>query len=30
MMGLLKEPERYRAGINIVGVTDIELMYTIG
>jgi len=30
MMGLLKEPDLYRAGINIVGVTDIELMYTIG
>jgi dipeptidyl aminopeptidase/acylaminoacyl peptidase len=30
MMGLLKEPELYKAGINIVGVTDIELMYTIG
>lgn len=30
MMGLLKEPELYQAGINIVGVTDIEMMYTIG
>lgn len=30
MMGLLKEPELYKAGINWVGVTDIELMYTIG
>ena len=30
MMGLLKEPELYKAGINIVGVTDISLMYTIG
>lgn len=29
MMGLVKEPELYRAGINWVGVTDIELMYTI-
>lgn len=30
MMGLLKEPELYRAGINWVGVTDINLMYDIG
>jgi len=30
MMGLVKEPELYRAGINWVGVTDIELMYSIG
>lgn len=30
MMGLVKEPELYKAGINWVGVTDIELMYTIG
>lgn len=30
MMGLVKEPDLYRAGINIVGVTDIELMYDIG
>ena len=30
MMGLVKEPDLYRAGINIVGVTDIELMYSIG
>ena len=30
MMGLVKEPELYRAGINIVGVTDIGLMYEIG
>jgi dipeptidyl aminopeptidase/acylaminoacyl peptidase len=29
MMGLVKEPNLYRAGINWVGVTDIELMYTI-
>jgi dipeptidyl aminopeptidase/acylaminoacyl peptidase len=29
MMGLLKEPDLYKAGINIVGVTDIGLMYTI-
>jgi len=30
MMGLVKEPELYKAGVNWVGVTDIELMYTIG
>jgi dipeptidyl aminopeptidase/acylaminoacyl peptidase len=30
MMGLLKEPALYKAGINIVGVTDIALMYEIG
>jgi dienelactone hydrolase len=30
MMGLLKEPGLYKAGINTVGVTDIELLYTIG
>jgi dipeptidyl aminopeptidase/acylaminoacyl peptidase len=30
MMGLVKEPELYRAGINWVGVTDIELMYQVG
>lgn len=30
MMGLVKEPELYRAGINWVGVTDIGLMYEIG
>jgi dipeptidyl aminopeptidase/acylaminoacyl peptidase len=30
MMGLVKEPELYKAGINIVGVTDIAMMYTIG
>lgn len=30
MMGLLKEPDLYRAGINIVGVTDIALMYEVG
>lgn len=29
MMGLVKEPDLYRAGINWVGVTDIDLMYTI-
>jgi len=30
MMGLVKEPELYKAGINWVGVTDIDLMYSIG
>lgn len=30
MMGLVKEPNLYKAGVNFVGVTDIELMYTIG
>ncbi|PWF42500.1 alpha/beta hydrolase family protein [Massilia glaciei] len=30
MMGLAKEPELYKAGINWIGVTDIEMMYTIG
>ena len=30
MMGLIKEPALYRAGINWVGVTDIDLMYDIG
>jgi len=30
MMGLVKEPDLYKAGINWVGVTDIELMYDIG
>ena len=29
MMGLVKEPNLYRAGINWVGVTDIDLMYSI-
>jgi len=29
MMGLVKEPDLYRAGINWVGVTDIDLWYTI-
>lgn len=29
MMGLVKEPDLYRAGINWVGVTDIDLMYSI-
>lgn len=30
MMGLVKEPNLYRAGINWVGVTDINLMYDVG
>lgn len=30
MMGLVKEPDLYRAGINWVGVTDIDLMYDVG
>jgi len=30
MMGLVKEPKLYKAGVNFVGVTDIEMMYTIG
>jgi dipeptidyl aminopeptidase/acylaminoacyl peptidase len=30
MMGLVKEPDLYRAGINWVGVTDIDLLYTVG
>jgi len=30
MMGLVKEPELYRAGINWVGVTDIAMMYEVG
>jgi dipeptidyl aminopeptidase/acylaminoacyl peptidase len=29
MMGLVKEPDLYRAGINWVGVTDIELIYDV-
>ncbi len=29
LMGLIRYPELYRCGINWVGVTDIELMYTI-
>jgi dipeptidyl aminopeptidase/acylaminoacyl peptidase len=28
LMGLLRDPDLYRCGINWVGVTDIELMYT--
>jgi dipeptidyl aminopeptidase/acylaminoacyl peptidase len=30
MMGLVKEPSLFKAGLNFVGVTDIELLYTIG
>ncbi len=30
MMGLAKEPELYKVGVNWVGVTDIPLMYSIG
>ena len=30
MMGLIKEPDLYKAGVNFVGVTDIALRYTIG
>lgn len=30
MMGLVKEPDLYRAGINWVGLTDIDLWYDIG
>jgi dipeptidyl aminopeptidase/acylaminoacyl peptidase len=30
MMGLVKEPELFKAGLNFVGVTDIGLMYSIG
>lgn len=30
MMGLVKEPTLYKAGVNFVGVTDIAMMYTIG
>lgn len=29
MMGLVKEPDLYRAGINWVGVTDVGLMYSV-
>jgi len=29
MMGLVKDPAFYRAGINWVGVTDIDLMYSV-
>ncbi len=30
LMGLVKEPELFRCGVNWVGVTDIDLMYTVG
>ena len=30
LMGLAKEPQRYRCGFEWVGVTDVELMYSIG
>jgi dipeptidyl aminopeptidase/acylaminoacyl peptidase len=30
LMGLVREPNLYRCGISIVGVTDLELMYTEG
>jgi dipeptidyl aminopeptidase/acylaminoacyl peptidase len=29
MMGLARDPERYRCGINYVGVTDISLMFSV-
>lgn len=29
MMGLVKDPDLYRCGINYVGVTDIKLMYDV-
>ncbi|MBB2488270.1 prolyl oligopeptidase family serine peptidase, partial [Mitsuaria sp. WAJ17] len=29
LMGLIKQPELYRCGINWVGVTDIDLLYSI-
>jgi dipeptidyl aminopeptidase/acylaminoacyl peptidase len=29
LMGLAKEPDLYRCGVNWVGVTDIELMYSV-
>jgi dipeptidyl aminopeptidase/acylaminoacyl peptidase len=29
LMGLIKDPDLYRCGINWVGVTDINLMYTV-
>lgn len=29
LMGLIKHPDKYKCGINWVGVSDIELMYTI-
>ena len=30
MMGLIKEPELYRCGINWVGVSDPQLLYSVG
>lgn len=30
MMGLVKEPDLYRAGVNWMGITDIGLMYSRG
>ena len=29
MMGLARDPDRFRCGINVVGVTDITLMFTV-
>lgn len=29
MMGLARNPERYRCGVNYVGVTDIDLMFSV-
>ncbi|HVE49931.1 MAG TPA: S9 family peptidase [Casimicrobiaceae bacterium] len=29
MMGLARDPDRYRCGINYVGVTDIALLFTV-
>ena len=29
LMGLVKDPDLYKCGINWVGVTDIEMMYTV-
>jgi dipeptidyl aminopeptidase/acylaminoacyl peptidase len=29
LMGLVRHPELYRCGVNWVGITDIELMYSI-
>lgn len=30
VMGLIRHPELYKCGVNWVGVTDIDLMYTVG
>ncbi len=30
MMGLLNDPDLYQCGINWVGVTDIDMLYTVG